>query len=136
MIEFTVPGLPIGKGRARISTRGGQVRAFTPAKTVNYEGTLRMYAERAMAALNLTPLQGPLAVRMTAVFPKPQSWSKKRAAATLWHTSRPDADNLMKCLDGLNGIVWRDDAQVCQATISKIYSDDGIACLRVTVEKA
>lgn len=47
-IEFTVPGIPVGKGRARASTRGGKVRMFTPAKTVNYEAQLKHFAQEAM----------------------------------------------------------------------------------------
>ena len=132
MISFTVPGLPTGKGRARISTRGGQVRAFTPAKTVSYEAQLKDFALKAMDGKS--PLLGPLEVCVEAVFPKAASWSKKKTAETIWHTSKPDADNLLKCLDGLNGVVWRDDAQVASAQIIKRYSDNGSAYLRVTIE--
>jgi len=40
----------------------------------------------------------------------------------LYHTGRPDTDNLAKAvLDSLTGIAWRDDAQVSQLTASKIY---------------
>ena len=131
-IEFTVPGIPVGKGRARASTRGGKVRMFTPAKTVNYEALLRGFAFDAMHGA--APMSGPLRVTVSAVFPKAASWSKKKSAAAVWHTSRPDADNLVKCLDGLNGVVWGDDAQIASASILKTYSLDGSAYLRVTVE--
>jgi Holliday junction resolvase RusA-like endonuclease len=130
MITFTVPGIPSGKGRARFVRATG--RAYTPAKTVSYEGQLKHFAQQAMNGRE--PLQGPLSVSVEAIFPKPVSWSKKRAAATLWHTSKPDSDNLLKCLDGLNGVVWRDDAQIARAEITKIYSTDGSAWLRVIIE--
>lgn len=133
MIEFTVPGIPVGKGRARAAVRGGHVRMFTPAKTVSYEAQLKHFAQEAMTLAGLKPMEGPLRVSVEAVFPKAASWSKKKAAETYWHTSKPDADNLIKCLDGLNGVVWRDDAQVASTMVVKHYSADGTAYLRVTV---
>lgn len=134
-ITFTVPGLPVGKGRARAAVRGGHVRMFTPAKTVSYEAQLKHFAQEAMTLAGFNPMEGPLRVSVSAVFPKAASWSKKKAAAAVYHTSKPDADNLIKCLDGLNGVVWRDDAQVASASILKTYSIDGTAYLRVTVEQ-
>ena len=36
------------------------------------------------------------------------------------HTKKPDADNLAKAvLDSLNGLIWVDDAQVCELSVSK-----------------
>jgi Holliday junction resolvase RusA-like endonuclease len=135
MIQFTVPGLPQGKGRARATVIAGRARMYTPAKTANYEAMLRDYAHEAMLLAGYKPFGGPLRVTVQAVFPKAASWSKKKAAAAIWHTSKPDADNLLKCLDGLNGIVWRDDSQVASASINKVYSDDGSSCLVVQVEE-
>jgi Holliday junction resolvase RusA-like endonuclease len=129
MITFTVPGIPVGKGRARFVRATG--RAYTPAKTVSYEAELKFFAMQAMG--NRPLFEGPLSVAVFATFPKPASWSKKKAAATRNHTSKPDLDNLFKCLDALNGVVWHDDAQVCRAYITKVYSDDGTAGLTVTV---
>lgn len=131
-ITFTVPGMPVGKGRPRASTRGGKVRMFTPAKTVSYEAELKHFATLALAGRDI--LLGPLRVTVTATFPKADSWTKKKAAAAVWHTSRPDADNLVKCLDGLNGVIWKDDAQIAEATVRKVYSDNGTASLTVLVE--
>lgn len=134
MIQFVVPGIPQGKGRARATVIAGRARMYTPAKTASYEAMLRDYAHEAMLAAGYKPFEGPLRVTVQAVFPKAASWSKKKAAEAVWHTSKPDADNLMKCLDGLNGIVWRDDAQVASASVMKVYSDDGSARLVVRVE--
>lgn len=132
VITFTVPGLPIGKGRARASAASGFVRFHTPAKTVSYEAQLKHFALDAMTGQPI--MLGPLHVTVRAVFPKAASWSKKKAAAAIWHTSKPDADNLLKCLDGLNKVVWADDSQVAKATIEKIYSDDGTASMTVTIQ--
>lgn len=120
MVAFTVPGLPVAKGRARVGMVAGKARMFTPAKTVAYEGMIAFAAQEAMDGAPL--LEGPLSVHVTAVFPIPASWSKKRVAGAVWHTGRPDGDNLLKAVgDGLNGVVWKDDSQVASASIRKIY---------------
>jgi Holliday junction resolvase RusA-like endonuclease len=64
-------------------------------------------------------------VSLIAVFPIPVSWPKRRKMNALEgnerHTSKPVADNLLKSLDGLIGIVWKDDSQVYEATVKKVY---------------
>ncbi len=130
-IQFTVYGVPVGKARARFVRATG--RTYTPTKTRSFEALLREYAHGAMNSAE--PMQGPLRVTVEAVFPKAPSWSRKKADAAIWHTSKPDADNLVKCLDGLNGVVWRDDAQIADARVTKKYSTDGSAWLRVVIEQ-
>jgi Holliday junction resolvase RusA-like endonuclease len=124
MIVFTVPGQPQGKGRARFARRGAFVRAYTSEKTVAYEGLIALAGEKAMAGRE--HLTGPVELTIQAVFQMPKSWSQKRRNAALlnpdWHTGKPDGDNVLKAVgDGLNGIVWRDDAQVARCSISKAY---------------
>jgi Holliday junction resolvase RusA-like endonuclease len=124
IVRFTVPGQPVAKGRPRMTVRGGHARAYTPAKTVAYEGLIALAAQDAMAGRDL--IEGPVHLVITASFLIPPSWSaKKRAAANsgmLWHTSKPDGDNIAKAVgDGLNGVVFADDSQVAICKISKQY---------------
>ena len=122
MLAFTVPGTPIAKGRPRAGTVAGRVRMFTPSKTVAYEGLIALAAEKAMDGA--APYLGPVSITVTATFAIPASWSKKKQEAALWHTGRPDGDNLLKAVgDGLNGVVWKDDSQVASARIIKRYGD-------------
>lgn len=126
MIRLVVPGTPQGKGRARFSTRGGFARAFTPEKTVAYEGLIALTGQQAMAGRE--PIAAPVYVTVTAFFQIPASWPKKRKAAALaglsWHTSKPDGDNILKAVgDGLNGIVWKDDSQVALSKVIKQYAE-------------
>lgn len=123
---FVIPGPPVAKGRPRISTRGGFARAFTPAKTVNFEGRVGFAGSEAMRGRS--PVDGPLALRVDIFLPVPASWSKRKQVDALCGTTRPtgrpDVDNFAKAvLDGLNGIVWRDDAQVVSLTATKYYAD-------------
>jgi Holliday junction resolvase RusA-like endonuclease len=125
VIRIVVDGAPIGKGRPRFVRMGGLTRAFTPTKTANYEAVLAAAGAEAMAGR--PPLEGPLLVCLTAFMPIAASWSKKKAAAALEGAVRPgkpDLDNILKTLDALNSIVWRDDAQIAEARLSKLYDTD------------
>jgi Holliday junction resolvase RusA-like endonuclease len=123
-ITIRLAGEPLGKGRPRISTRNGMVRAYTPAKTRNYEAALRMAGQDAMAGR--PPLEGAVSVLIVAALSIPDSMSKgKRLMAlsgALHPTKKPDADNIFKVLDGLNNVVWTDDKNIVQADFRKIYS--------------
>jgi Holliday junction resolvase RusA-like endonuclease len=104
--------------------------AYTPGKTVAYEGLIALAARDAMGSAE--PFAGPVAIEATAVFPIPASWSKSRKASAHWHTSKPDADNIVKALgDGLNNVAWCDDSQVASTRILKVYGD--VPGLHVTV---
>ena len=134
MLTFTVPGTPIGKGRARATIAGGHARMYTPEKTVSYEGLVAHSAQVAMAGAPL--IDGPASVLLEIVCQVPASWSqKKRRAAlngTVYPTTKPDIDNVEKAIfDGLNGVVWRDDVQVVEVAKRKRYGD--VPGVRVTI---
>jgi Holliday junction resolvase RusA-like endonuclease len=117
-----IDGAPVGKGRPRFVRQSGQV--YTPPRTANYEAVLQWAAQLAMAGR--APLTGPLAAILTAYMPTAPSWSKKKLAAALAGEIRPrlpDWDNLAKATDALNGVVWRDDSQVADGRVIKLYSD-------------
>lgn len=117
-VQFVVEGAPIGKGRPRASSRSGMVRLYTPAKTVGYEQAIAIAFRQ--AAPGYVPLLGPVSLRVNAWFAYPPSWPKKRRP--LRHVSKPDGDNILKALcDALNGLAWKDDAQVAEVFMAKHY---------------
>lgn len=119
-LRFHVPGIPVAKGRARVTTIGGHARAYTPAKTVAYESTVALMARQAMGASS--PMGGPLAVSIVATWPIPPSWPKKRRESEVFKASRPDLDNIAKAIgDGCNGVVWADDSQIVDLRCVKRY---------------
>lgn len=74
------------------------------------------------------PIEGPIRLSLVFRLPAPKSTPKKRLASLLDGSvrplKRPDLDNLGKSvLDGMNGIVYRDDAQVVTMCSKKIYSE-------------
>lgn len=124
-LSFHVPGEPRGKGRPRFVRATG--RTYTPAETASYENLVALAAREAMGAQ--APLQGPVAISVAAFLQAPRTGPRKRLAAMLSGeaafapTKKPDADNLLKiCADSLNGIAYRDDAQIVSASITKHWS--------------
>jgi len=73
------------------------------------------------------PFEGPVRVRVTAVFRPARSWSQKKQREHLGrpHTQRPDFDNVMKAIcDGLNRIAYSDDAQIAECHVSKVWGHE------------
>ncbi len=128
MIRFVIPGAAVGKGRARIAP--GSMRPYTPKATVNYEAVVKLAAETAMAGRE--PLEGPLALRVTVLKSVPVSWAAKKRQASDWVTSKPDLDNVVKALkDGMNRIVYGDDAQIASLFAVKRYADQDMVVIEV-----
>lgn len=123
MISFIVHGVPVGKGRPRLTTRGGFAHAYTPKKTREAEATL---TARAVQYRPSEPFDCALHVRLTFVFPVPDSWPKKKKALALTdnmaHVTKPDIDNLVKAaLDALCGPFFLDDKQISSLHAVKRY---------------
>ena len=122
IVQFTVTGRPLAKGRVRFTKTG---HAFTPERTVGFEGKLALAAQQAMDGR--PPVEGPVAVTLEVLLPIAVSWSKKKReeamVGRLRPTGRPDLDNFAKMLDALNMVVWNDDAQIVELVVFKRYSE-------------
>jgi len=123
VIVVELIGDPVPKARARTRRDG---KFYTPQKTVDFERSLAWAAKSAFK--RQYPLTGPLAMRVTATLRIPKSFTgQEREAAIaglLAPYSKPDLDNLVKAAkDALNGIVYKDDAQVCEEISRKEYGE-------------
>ncbi|MBB3006023.1 RusA family crossover junction endodeoxyribonuclease [Cupriavidus alkaliphilus] len=123
-VAFTIPGQPVAKGRPKFARQGAFVRTYTPEKTASYENLVKLSATQAMSGR--PPFDGPVELTLEIRLQIPASWSKKRQqlaeAGQVAATKKPDADNVLKAVkDGMNGIVWIDDAQAVEYRISKRY---------------
>lgn len=135
-VVFAIPGQPVAKGRPKFARQGSFVRTYTPEKTATYENLVKLFATQAMSGR--PPIEGPVELWLDINLQIPASWSKKRqreaAAGLVAATKKPDADNVLKAVkDGMNGIVWLDDAQAVEYRISKRYSTS--PCVQVSVEQ-
>lgn len=121
-IQFTVPGKPVGKARPRFTRTG---HTYTPEATTAYEQKVR--AEYARQTKNFRFPDGvPVRVQICAHYPVPASTSRKNAdrmlTGELAPIKKPDWDNIGKIIcDSLNGVAYKDDAQITRATVWKLY---------------
>lgn len=132
MIEFSLAGAPRGKERVKTAADG---HAYTPERTVTFEGRLAYAAQIAMG--DRPPLDGPLQldVRMYIAVPasKPKKWREAALRGEIRPTVKPDWDNGGKLTDALNLIVWIDDKQIVDGRVRKWYSDRPRTEIRVSV---
>lgn len=122
-LEFDVK--PMAKQSFR-TTRSGQ--KYLDPSVIKYRKAIRNMAIAQMRNQKAEKIEGAVNMNIIYAFRRPQSLSKKERSEidggkTVPKTTKPDIDNLTKAiLDALNGIVWKDDAQVAQINIQKIWS--------------
>ena len=125
LLEFTVEGTPKAQPRVRACVRGRHASVYTPDTADAWKADVRRSAQAKCQTPE--PLRGPLSVHLTFLMPRPKS-----RKVDVWHTSRPDADNLAKAiLDALgDACIWCDDAQVAMLGAQKRYvtGDEAPGC--------
>lgn len=128
MISFTIHSEPIAQPRHNIGKIGGFARAYIPASHAVHKFKLDV-KEAAMKAWGKIgqPVLCPLEVRAVFVMGRPKKYQgKKYDTGRLWYDRQPDIDNFMKSLfDGITGIIWANDSQVCDARCQKYYAAVG-----------
>ena len=120
IVKFTVPGNPVPQSRPRVSKYG----TYYPPKVKAYREYVSTVAKAAMRGRE--PLSGVLEMSCAFFFTPPKSTPKKELSMMYgtYHTKKPDADNLVKCVqDSLNGICYVDDSQVAVLNARKYYAD-------------
>ncbi len=131
MIEqvFTVLGAPTAQGRPRFARMGKLVRAYDPKESRENKGNIR--AQVVAQHPIMIARDVPVLCHVQAYMPRPaghfgtgKNAGKLKDGAPFWHTSRPDADNILKAIkDALTGVCWHDDSQVCDVRLLKLYGD-------------
>ena len=121
-LTITIPGQPVGKGRPRFSRATG--RTYTPANTARYENLVALFFREAYP--DWEPVEGEVEMTMRAYFEIPKSWPHYKKQKAIMNrirpTKKPDTDNISKIKDALNGIAYKDDAQVVTDIVHKYYS--------------
>ena len=132
MIEFIIHGNPVAQGRPRFARIGNHVRAYDPAKSRSWKESVRWAAVEGMNMKRHSLFTEALAVEITFWFQRPRGHygTGKKAgfvkdSAPRHHTIKPDVENCVKgVLDGMKGIVYRDDSQVVMLIAKKRYTTD------------
>lgn len=130
-VSFVVMGVPVGWQRGVPLGRG---RVITSGRMRAVQTEIGWHARRAMAGR--APMEGAILLSLDAVMAIPPSWSQRKRQAALDGnvpvTARPDLDNIVKCAaDAMNGIVWKDDAQVAALHARKLFGAS--PCWRIAV---
>ena len=126
---MTIPMEPKPKLRPRFRVYRNKVFTHTPIETKTFEHRIAAYYLEKAEGFKFD--KGvPLSVTLRFGLPVPKSFTKKKCrqieTGELWHTVKPDCDNLTKSiLDALNGVAWHDDAQIVNLSVHKGYSIDG-----------
>lgn len=130
-IRFSIPGAPMGKGRVRIS-KGGF--CFTPEQTLNYENRVKVTCID-QCDQRQPNYAGQVAVDITAFYPIPSSYTKKKQEEIrrgARPVKKPDLDNIAKIImDALNHVAWQDDKQVVCMILAKKYAE--MPCVSVGI---
>lgn len=131
-IEFVVLGEPIAKQRPKVSVRNGYAHAYTPKDTLLYENKVS-YAYKEVSNGYMFDRNDLLSVSITAYFPlnkgdygkKGLNKSGRYKMEQHYAPTHKDIDNICKAvLDGLNGVAWLDDKQVCMLLGIKKWTQD------------
>lgn len=136
-MDFIINGKPQGKQRPRFSRISKTV--YTPTKTAKYEKQIaKAYTDSGGKCI---PADCYVSVNVSAFFPVPKSYSKKKREDCLERRLRPDKkpdmDNILKVvLDGLNRVAYEDDKQVVELIGRKYYTEsDGYLWVNVSEVK-
>lgn len=116
MVKLTLDMVPVAQARPRL----GKYGVYNPTAALLKKARLLAFS----AWNGQEPLQGPVSVSVTFYMGIGSSIANGKALEGTLHSRKPDLDNLEKFLfDALNGICYRDDAQIAQTLgIRKIYS--------------
>lgn len=126
VIALGVQGDPIPQGSKTVKghTKAGRaILTESSDRLKPWRSHVQVCLEQAVAyGLHVWafPLDGPVAVDLTFTVAKPKSAPKRRRT---WPAKRPDTDKLLRAiLDAATAAgVFRDDAQVVEATARKAY---------------
>lgn len=128
------------KPMAKQSVRLGNGFHYQPAPVVNYHNALQFMARQIQLNHKYEKFTTAIRVNIVAIFAHPKSMkaADKQYIAngfSLPKCTKPDIDNLVKAtLDPLNGLLWTDDALICELRAAKRWGT--VNKLIISVEEA
>lgn len=110
LVAFTVPGIPVPKGRPRLGRSGN---TYTPRETTEHEGLVALLFRSNAARLRLpVPLARGINVRLEITAYVPDDKTR-------------DWDNIGKLVsDALNKVAYADDKQVKQGEVTMRFDKE------------
>ena len=136
-----VHGEPKAQPRPKAFARNGKAGIYDPGTAEGWKGAIAASLQ-AHAGKAITDA---LRVDLVFYFPRPKSHfgtgknaTTLKLSAPIWHTKKPDIDNLEKAVyDALSeksGIgLWKDDTQVVKSRPEKRYADNRPAGMLIDI---
>lgn len=124
MIQFTIPGAVQAQERPRFSRVGKGVRTIDPPKSRSYKEVVKLVAWQHKPQ---EPILEPIRLEVDVYLMPPKKYHTKPkqtliASGELRPTTKPDIENLLKgIMDGMTGIIYRDDSLVVELVARKFY---------------
>lgn len=115
--DFAFDGELQAKERPRSGKNG---KFYTPPATVKFEKAVATWGKRLFA----TPVAMPLRVTITLYDETHDEDLLRLNKFGMVYKTRGDVDNYAKAIcDGLNGVAWRDDKQIVDLRVRRMYRD-------------
>lgn len=131
-IRFTVLGKSQPAGSKKAFTyrgKGGAIRAAVTDDNAKSKPWQACVASAAREAYDGPLLDGPLRVSFTFYRQRPKGHISKATgkllpSADAYPTTKPDVLKLARgAEDALTGVIWRDDAQIIEEELCKLYGE-------------
>ena len=112
MVQFDVPGRPIGKPRQTQRDKWAKRPAVLRYRA--YADALRLAAPKGLPA-------EPFQLSVTFRIPMPATWPKRKRAEMdgQFHRQKPDVSNLLKSVEDA---LWSEDQQIAAACALKLWT--------------
>jgi crossover junction endodeoxyribonuclease RusA len=125
LLEFTVLGIAQPQGSTRaFMPKGAEFPVVTHdnPRLHQWRDLVATEVSRTMQRQQLPLMLGPIALRVVFWLPRPASLPRR----VVNHLKAPDLDKLLRAIgDALNGVVYRDDAQIVELLGRKAYAPLG-----------
>jgi Holliday junction resolvase RusA-like endonuclease len=122
-LSFTIFGVPQPQGSTRAFLPRGWNRPVITSDNSKLKPWRQQLSQMALIAMResgakLAPHGVPVSIVLTFFFEKPRSERK----SARHKVTKPDLDKLLRAvLDGLTGIAYEDDSQVCECLVVKVF---------------
>ena len=124
LLKVIIPGEPVAKGRPRVVSAGGFARAYTPQKTINWEGLAGWYFQAQWKGA--APYTEPVVLHVSAVKSRPKRLLRKKDPdGLILRPAKPDLDNVIKIVgDALErAAVLKNDIQIVEIHAYSYYAE-------------
>ena len=138
-ITLKIPGDPKAQKRHRHARIKGTdfIKTYDPSSADKTDFYWMCYNQRPKTVPTC-----PVSLNIEFYFQRPKSHygtgsknSILKSSAPVFHTSKPDIDNLCKMpIDALTGIYWKDDTQIVELTAIKHYITNYAPYTQIIIE--